>query len=95
MNQYETKNYPFEISLSKNSGIPKNIFIETPWIDENMFWENADSETIYSDDQLNVVKTDYYNGFKTILIETPDKYTYKSNWALDEVSEGHLLPRIQ
>ena len=45
--------------------------------------------------KLRIFKTDYKNGFKVIWIENSEKYIIKTNWALDPMPDGNLLPRIQ
>lgn len=96
MNQYETKNYPFEISIDSKK-FNGELQIETPWIDEGKFWDEVESEVLVdrNDPFLRIVKSDYKNGFKLILIEYSSKTIIKTNWALDEMEEGIFLPRIE
>ncbi|PTJ29909.1 hypothetical protein [Staphylococcus simulans] len=96
MSEYETKNYPFEHVIDKQT-FKGEFNIETPWIDDDKFWEEAESEVLVNDDnpKLLIVKTDYKIGFKVIYIENDAKYIIKTNWALDPLPDGNLLPRIQ
>lgn len=96
MTKYETKNYPFEHVINKSS-FSGEFLIETPWIDDGNFWKEAESEVLVNDANPNllIVKTDYNNGFKVIWIENSEKYIIKTNWALDKLPSGNLLPRIQ
>ncbi|ENK7113253.1 hypothetical protein AB3Y68_001559 [Staphylococcus pseudintermedius] len=91
-----TISYPFEQILDKRySDI--NFHVETPWVDEDDFWNEADVEILVNDTDpfLRVIKTDYKNGFKIIVIENSYKTYVKTNWALDPTRDGSFLPRIQ
>ncbi|MBU6948696.1 hypothetical protein [Staphylococcus haemolyticus] len=94
--KYLTVNYPFEKILDKTADSTE-FHIETPWIDEDDFWKEAEVEVLVNDTDpfLRVIKTDYKNGFKTIIIENDYKYYVKTNWALDLIEGNTYLPRIQ
>ncbi|PCF79301.1 hypothetical protein [Staphylococcus delphini] len=93
---YETKNYPFEHVINKET-FEGSFQIETPWIDDDAFWKEAEAEILVDDKSpfLRIIKTDYKNGFKVISIENSKKHIIKTNWALDPLPNGNLLPRIQ
>lgn len=95
-NKYETKNYPFEHVIEKST-FKGDFHIETPWVDDDKFWQESETEFLVDDENpfLRIFKTDYKNGFKVIWIENSEKYIIKTNWALDPMPDGNLLPRIQ
>ncbi|HDN3443166.1 TPA: hypothetical protein P1U96_001525 [Staphylococcus aureus] len=95
-NDYLTVNYPFEKIIDKTKS-DYDFHIETPWIDDGEFWNEAEVEVLVNDENpfLRVIKTDYKNGFKTIVIENSHKYYVKTNWALDLIEGSTYLPRIQ
>ncbi|MCD3219472.1 hypothetical protein GP484_06305 [Mammaliicoccus sciuri] len=91
-----TVNYPFEKIFDKRIS-DLEFDIETPWIDEDEFWDVADVEILVNDTDpfMRAVKTDYKNGFKLFVIENDYKVFVKTNWALDKLPNGSFLPRIQ
>ncbi|MDJ1088029.1 hypothetical protein [Macrococcoides caseolyticum] len=90
-----TKNYPFELFFDKRTGQEIKFNLETPWVDEDSFWEQSNTEVLLDFNGSKVIKSDYDNGFKVIFIETPDCYCIKTNWELDSMPGGNYLPRIQ
>ena len=90
-----TVNYPFELKFDRHSGEKIEFFMETPWVDDDKFYEQSNVEVIADYPGIKVIKSDYDNGFKMILIETDKYYILKTNWALDKLEDGTYLPRIQ
>ena len=90
-----TVNYPFEKKFDKNTGKKIEFFLETPWVDDDKFYEQSKAEVLADYPDLKVIKSDYDNGFKTILIETDKYFILKTNWELDRLKDGTYLPRIQ
>lgn len=93
----EQKEYPFVMRQSKLTNKKVNFTIETPWLDKGEFETKANLEKVFSESNpfIEVTKVHYDNGFKVMTLETPDYIVYKSNWKLDELPNGNLLPRIQ
>ncbi|HCY8319032.1 TPA: hypothetical protein O1956_001867 [Staphylococcus aureus] len=89
--------YPFIMRQSKLTNEKVNFTIETPWLDEGEFETRVKFEKVFSESNpfIEVSKIHYDNGFKMMILETPDYIAYRSNWELDELPNGNLLPRIQ
>lgn len=91
------KEYSFTMKVSKLTNKKRHFTIETPWLEKGELETKVNLEIVFAERNplVEVTKFHYDNGFKIMTLETPDYIVYKSNWQLDELPNGNLLPRIQ
>ena len=59
-------------------------------------WESKfREEVLFTQPGIILKKLDYDAGFKCLILETREKMLYRTNWQLDDLGNGNLLPRIQ